>query len=74
MTAQQDANDGRLTMLLALRLGGVDHADAVAVLDEYDTLRRKAVLAEAADWLVKKYGVTNRAAGDLRRMADTPHP
>jgi len=30
---------------------------------------REDILNEAADWLVKKYGVTNRAAGDLRRMA-----
>ncbi|MEU5580999.1 hypothetical protein ABZ791_30450 [Streptomyces huasconensis] len=31
---------------------------------------RAEVLREAADKLVAKYGVTNRAAGDLRRMAD----
>lgn len=30
---------------------------------------RAAVLTEAADWLVAKYGVTNRAAADLRRRA-----
>lgn len=127
MTAQQDAADARLTMLLALRLGGVDQADALSVLDEYDAIQRKTVLAEralatpwsewsedvpprdrirgdmaeltrvadpdhiarrairtegdldayraevlreAADWLTAKYGVTNRAAGDLRRLAD----
>lgn len=51
MTAQQDAADARLTMLLALRLGGVDHTDAVKVLDEYDAIRRNAALAEAADEL-----------------------
>jgi hypothetical protein len=31
---------------------------------------RAEVLSEAADYLTAKYGVTNRAAGDLRRMAE----
>ena len=30
---------------------------------------RTDILNEAADFLTKKYGVTNRAAGDLRRLA-----
>jgi len=40
------------------------------LLDAY----RAEVLREAADWLTAKYGVTNRAAGDLRRLADTTRP
>lgn len=31
-----------------------------------------AVLDAAAEWLIKKYGVTNRAAADLRHIAATP--
>lgn len=36
------------------------------LLDAY----RAEVLREASCWLTSKYGVTNRAAGDLRRLAD----
>jgi hypothetical protein len=67
VSARDDATDARLTMLLALRLGGVDHADAVAILDEYDVLRRKAVLAEAADWFDS---YDTESAAQLRLMAE----
>ena len=49
-------------------MAGLNDPDGRAeqLLDAY----RAEVLREAADWLTKKYGITNRAAGDLRRLAD----
>lgn len=42
-------------------------ADRCPTTDKPQT--KADILTEAADWLTAKYGVTNRAAGDLRRMA-----
>jgi len=41
----------------------------VKALREAGWVPRTEVLREAADWLTKKYGVTNHAASDLRRLA-----
>ena len=77
MSARQDAADARLPMLLALRLGGVDHVDAVSVLNEYDAIQRIAVLAEAVALVslhVDLDAPPQRILTELRRMADTPRP
>ncbi|WP_145503209.1 hypothetical protein [Streptomyces sp. CFMR 7] len=54
-------------------LDTVGFADAMNLGSEPEWLidaYRTEVLNEAADWLTAKYGVTNRAAGDLRRLAE----
>ncbi|MEV5619466.1 hypothetical protein [Streptomyces bacillaris] len=50
----------------ALLQKGLSVYEIAVVLD----MHRTEVLTEAADWLTAKYGVTNRAAGDLRRLAE----
>lgn len=44
--------------------------DAVLAVLPATTTSRAAVLREVAAWLNVRYGITNRAASDLRRMAD----
>lgn len=45
------------------------HADDHYCLQAAEQRGRQAALREAADCLMKRYGVTNRAAGDLHLMA-----
>lgn len=52
------------------RRAGLPDPEADAVAGQTLAAHRAEVLREAADALVAKYGVTNRAAGDLRRLAD----
>ncbi|WP_042400030.1 hypothetical protein [Streptacidiphilus carbonis] len=69
MTARDDL---RVPFALAVAMAHQPVSMVDECLDEYEAAHRAEVLNEAADWLTKKYGVTNRAAGDLRRMAADP--
>jgi hypothetical protein len=52
--------------------GPTSSRDARYLLNAFEAEIRAKVLAEAADWLIAKYGITNRAAADLRRLAQQP--
>ncbi len=71
-----DQVNARMAMILTLRRVGYDHAQAVSMLDAYDAIRRKVVLAEAAAELdaASILPGPQHAAALLRDLASRPRP
>lgn len=71
MGASTPRNEIQDALLHSLATAAEDpDAEAERLLAAYDA----HMLAKYADHLTRKYGVTNRAAGELRRLADIPAP